>query len=196
MQGIKRKFKINVSDNSKSDLPELVKLLERMKLSFNQENTGKRVDTLLKLGKETAARGLMAAQYDGEDDTDLYTERTGTTGMIKARGAAILFIEFGTGVYYEADRHELSNIFLLGARTYPGKIRKRGAWDKTLTWVYKGEPGTNGVPVKRKNGTIQANTYRTRGNPPNRVMYNSSMMIRKKGSKIIREAILNVQNGK
>lgn len=114
--------------------------------------------------------------YDGDTSLTVDYVKEGDDGItIYAESGSITFIEFGSGMHY-AETHELAGEFGFERGGY-GK--GQGANDY---WLYRGEQGTNGVPVKGKEGR-----YWSQGNPPNRTVYQASRDLRQMVVDIARE---------
>lgn len=166
---------------SVSGLDETIKHLEKVKksLASKQKNL---LERLAKIGIDVAAVKFKTAQYDGVNDVTVDKSPEwidDTTLAIVARGQAVAFIEFGTGVHY-AEKHPTA--------TQVGAIR--GSYGqgkgKKDSWTYYGEPGTNGRVVR----TVQEDAttvIRTHGNPPARAMYDAGKEIRERIVEIAKE---------
>lgn len=116
-------------------------------------------------GVYVASMKFSQAQYDGTNDAVVFYSSGDKYGTAKvnANGNSVLFIEFGTGVYY-ADSHPEA--------TQNGMIRGQygnGHGGNELGWVYEGDPGTYGQPVT-VNG-VETGRVHTFGNPANMPMY-------------------------
>ena len=116
-----------------------------------------------------AALRFQNAEYDGLNDVvvDSSPEWINEhTLAINASGEAILFIEFGTGVYNPVTHPKADELGMI-----------RGAYGKgygqNYTWYYRGVPGTNGEVLE--NGKIK-----THGNNANRCMWDASEEMRRK----------------
>jgi hypothetical protein len=129
------------------------------------------IQRLADIGLTVASAGYQGAIYDGTNDVSVSIEDGGALKKaVVAVGSAVLFIEFGTGVFY--------------ADNYPGEkpagISERGGYGngrgKQNTWGYYGDPGTNGVEITKPNGKTVVLTH---GNPSNPVMYNSTLAMNK-----------------
>ncbi len=116
-------------------------------------------------GQAIAQTYYENAIYAGHNDVEVRTEEADerTTSVI-ASGTSLLFIEFGTGVYYP-DRHPLAGDPELG-------ILERGEYGlghgKQEAWGYYGDPGNNTFKqIEGPNGTVNI----THGNPANQSLY-------------------------
>lgn len=136
---------------------------------------------LADIGELSAALDFSTAMYDGTNDVIVSSKWNGSNQIVvSAKGEAVTFIEFGTGLVYmndengseaEAIRQELGMI-----RGEYGK--GRGSED---SWVYLGEAGSNGYQLS--NGAIL-----THGNIANRCMYEAYKAIEKNLVKTVEEA--------
>lgn len=135
------------------------------------------VSRLADMGYQVAKARFTSAIYDGENDVSVQVEKTGTKAVIRASGKAVLFIEFGTGVNYPD--HARSPY----RRGSYGK--GRGANNKG--WVYKGVPGSNGIPVLTRKGVAKPGIYRSLGNPPAEAMWGATQTIAENIEQVWRE---------
>jgi hypothetical protein len=127
---------------------------------------------------EEASVRFLNAQYDGVNDVEVTAEPTENGYKVVASGNAVAFIEFGTGVYYNADASypikKPSGIVGIGEY---GK--GQGKKDK---WQYIGEKGTNGV-LSSDNKVVT-----THGNPAQMPMYHAMIAMQSEVDRIVREA--------
>lgn len=165
---------IKFSLNSK-DIDRAIKEIERYKQEFlKKENL--LLERLAELGFHEASVRFATAMYDGVNDSDVTIEKTDKGYSILARGEAVAFIEFGTGVY-----HNTSEPYpnprpegIVGIGEYGQGKGKRSAW------YYKGEPGTNGEMNAK--GVVK-----TRGNPASMPLWYASEEMRNSILQIARE---------
>lgn len=115
------------------------------------------LERLSVLGAYRARVEFTNAMYAGTNDVEVSVEATTTGYKVVAKGQAVLFIEFGTGVLNP--EHPQSSEFGFTHGTYGlGKgTNERG-------WVYVGEQGNAGQPLRE-------GVYHTYGNPPAKAMY-------------------------
>jgi hypothetical protein len=97
------------------------------------------------------------------------------TIAVQASGKAILFIEFGTGVF-NPGVHPQANEFGMIRGEY-GK-----GHGKQESWIYVGEPGTNGEVIDSGRSVV-----RTRGNNASRSMYDAAEIMRNEIQRIAKE---------
>lgn len=169
-------MKIRVSLNPTS-IDGAIKQIEDYKRKL-QEKADKMVSELAEIGLDVARIGFYKAQYDGDNDVLVEVENRGNaTRAVVATGQAVLFIEFGTGVFYP-DNHPEKPSGVLGRGQY-GK-----GHGKQTTWAYYGDPGTNGKVITKPNGTEIVLTH---GNPSNMAMYNAKDRMRQEIQRIARE---------
>ena len=130
---------------------------------------------LSELGVNTADVHFRSAQYDGVNDVVTYSKwENDKTVMVIAKGDAVTFIEFGSGVMY-ADNHPLASSMGMERGGYgEGRGSQR-------TWGYYGEPGTNGRVHGDKCLVL------THGNPASRAMYEASKEMRQRIMEIAKE---------
>ena len=137
------------------------------------DKTDKLLERLATIGEFTATTDFLGATYAGNNDVKVEVVKDGNGYIIKASGASVLFIEFGTGILnYE---HPQAGEFGYIHGTY-GK----GQGANPKGWAYKGVPGNAGREVRD-------GVYRTYGNPPAMAMWNASKDIRQEIEKIARE---------
>lgn len=135
------------------------------------------VDALASVGFYQATVGFGDAIYDGTNDVSLEYVDEDNKLLIKASGETVMFIEFGTGVYYPDN-------YPADVKARVPEVVGRGEYGKghgkQNTWAYYGDnPGTNGWTKPKKPGLIF-----THGNPANMPMYNAA--------KEMRNEILNI----
>ena len=136
---------------------------------------------LAEIGVQEAAQRFASATYDGENDVQVSAQETENGWVINADGAAVCFIEFGTGVHYNttntnypANRPEgLAEIGTYGAG--------HGSND---SWRYYGVPGSSGTIIK---STEKGDLILTHGNPANLPMYYASDYMRQQITKLAKE---------
>ena len=165
---------ISIGLNTK-DINSAIKELEKYKKELLQKER-RLLEELAILGFHEATVRFATAIYDGVNDVTVDLDEVGKGFVIKADGAAVAFIEFGSGVY-----HNTSEPYpnprpegIVGIGEYgDGKGNRRA-------WFYKGEPGTNGE-VNSK-GFVK-----TRGNPAAMPMWYASEEMRKAILLIARE---------
>lgn len=115
------------------------------------------------------------APYDGTKEIEVSVETSvgeeSYTATIIAQGEAVCFIEFGAGIHYNS-----------GLNYPPGRpegivgIGEYGKGQgKNDSWLYKGEPGTNGVPSTKKKGMVY-----THGNEASMPMYSTMVYIQQR----------------
>ena len=141
-------------------------------------------EELARLGVQNATVGFSEALYDGINDATVTVQQNGPYAYkVLANGNAVLFIEFGTGVYYSDPEHPEAAIngFLRG--TY-GK-----GLGKNMYWFYTGQPGTAGgvLATDPKTGKVHPNTTITHGNPANMTMWATVKNLEYEFSRIVQE---------
>lgn len=139
---------------------------------------------LAKIGMQEASVRFASAQYDGTNDSVVTIEQMENGYKVVASGNAVAFIEFGTGVHYNAGvSYPLEKPSgIVGIGEY-GK--KQGKKDE---WRYNGDPGTNGELRTSSSGETYVVTH---GNPAQMPMYNALTAMRSEVERIVREAFRN-----
>ena len=156
---MKRNYEVELS---KSGINELIKGLKDYK-KWIKTKTEELSQRLAEIGVERATYYFGSAVYDGINDVKVEKSKTSEGWVVTARGNAVLFIEFGTGIYYP-DEAPLSEY--QGAE---GMVH--GSYGKGLGnneyWFYTGQPGNAGGELAYGH----ANSTITHGNPTNMSMY-------------------------
>lgn len=146
-----------------------------------RDNVPQKLQTLLDklsyLGAYRARVDFSSAMYAGTNDVEITVEPKDNGFEILASGYSVLFIEFGTGI--KNPEHPLSAEFGYIHGTYG-----QGKGANEHGWVYYGEQGNAGQPVRE-------GVYRTLGNPPARAMYNAGKEIRERIEEIAKEVFGN-----
>lgn len=162
------KVKFTNLDKITNRVEKLNKLCGKKVASFLNE--------LAKIGINTVDATFRTAQYDGDNDVTVDEEPHWVSDnklYITARGKSITFIEFGSGVFYKTQHPKALKLGYI--RGQFGK--KKGS---KPPWVYIGNPGTNGKPLRR--GRVK--TY---GNPPAMAMPKGVQEMRDNIEKIAKE---------
>lgn len=136
------------------------------------------LERLAQIGISSADASFRSAAYDGVNDvvvnsTPVWVDER--TIAVQASGRAILFIEFGTGVF-NPGVHPLANELGMIRGEY-GK-----GHGKQESWIYIGEPGTHGEVLDS-----DRNVVRTRGNNASRSMYDAAEIMRNEIKRIAKE---------
>ena len=165
---------ISISLNTK-DINSAIKELEKYKKELLRKER-RLLEELAILGFHEATVRFATAIYDGVNDVTVDLDEVGKGFVIKADGAAVAFIEFGSGVYHNTSEPYPNPLpeGIVGSGEYGQGKGKRKAW------FYKGEPGTN--------GELQSSGFvKTRGNPAAMPMWYASEEMKKSILKIARE---------
>ncbi len=170
------KLKINIKNIKKS-----IEEIEQFKKDLITKNKIF-LERLAEYGVQEARSYFSKAQYDGTNDVKVKDPIwiNDTTIKIQANGSSLLFIEFGTGVYYSTPVHELADKLNYNRGGYG---QGRGKYD---FWYYKGDKGTNGQTPKNKSLADKGLVY-THGNPANRCMWETDKSIRNEFINIAKE---------
>jgi hypothetical protein len=158
-----------------NDIARAIKELKAYKQDFLRKEK-ELLKGLVELGLNEASVRFTTAAYDGINDVSVRLDGGGTRYIIEAKGEAVAFIEFGTGVYYNPSEPypEPRPDGIVGIGEYGEGYGKRKAWG------YEGEPGTNGK-VNDKGIVI------TRGNPAAMPMWYASEEMRNSVTKLVKE---------
>lgn len=148
------------------------------RIASYQNELPERIDRMLErlatIGATEARINFSAAMYAGKNDVEVEVVPVSKTKyQVKASGESVMFIEFGTGILNP--EHPQSAEFGFQHGTY-GK----GKGANPNGWVYVGEQGNAGQPVRE-------GVYRTFGNPPARAMYDAAKEMRSEIYNIARE---------
>lgn len=130
---------------SKSSIDDAIKQLEQYKDSMDKK-LDELANRLALIGAKVASVRFSNAIYDGDNDVHISVEKTDFGYKIVASGQAVMFIEFGAGVYhnpkepYPKPRPE----GIVGIGKYGKGMGKRQAWgyydDAGELRITKGNP--------------------------------------------------------
>ena len=134
-----------------------------------QRKESELVAKLAERGKMVASVKFAGAQYDGTNDVSVRVDSTGSVAVIYAEGAAVAFIEFGSGAekgygHPDAGKHGLGP----GTWSTNEELGGKGHWDDPNGWYYK-----HGV--------------KSHGNPPAMAMYDAVQAMTAEITTIARE---------
>ena len=162
---------------SEAGIDRAIRELEKYERQV-EDRCQKLVDRLVQMGIPVARTNFSTAAYDGTNDVTVRSETDGAYTAIVAEGNAVLFIEFGTGIFYP-DKHP--EAAMLGM--------ERGAYGQGRgshrTWRYYGDPGTNGEEIKATDKGVLIQTY---GNPANMCLYDTGKYL----ESVVRQAAREV----
>lgn len=162
-----------------SGLDAVMKKLDKYNKEF-KEKQRIFLEKLADIGIDTADSIFKTAEYDGTKDVVVSKTPEWISEnklRITASGNSVLFIEFGTGVYYSEQHPKAAELGMVRGTYGQGK----GSNDK---WFFYGEKGSNGKIV---NTSPKGDVILTRGNPPARAMYEAGKDVRSKIQEIARE---------
>lgn len=168
-------------------LKEAIKRLENIKKAATSEKLKEILTKLAEEGFNVASAGFASALYPGDPTVSMsIVWESENTVTVVAKGESVMFIEFGSGVFYPEHPWQDSYPGVVGHGEYGWR---QGANQEG--WIYKGERGTGNyaLPVYRrtKNGEVQRpDRWRTWGSPPTRAMYDATVQIRDKAEGIIK----------
>ena len=171
----------------KVNIGQIGEVIKRLEL-FEKKLKTKQKEFLQKLGELGVAKGeenFSQIEYAGDySDKNIHYDWVGENRIaISFESKAILFIEFGTGVYFPSPDHPLSVEFGFSRGGY-GQGRGKNSW-----WVYPatganaGTPGASEVFEKSRNQQMLI----THGNRANRVVYDTGKFLREQIMKIAKE---------
>lgn len=150
------------------DIGSAIKAIEQYQ-KYLQTKADRLVSELSKVGLNVARAYFASAVYDGMNDVTVSLDDSRQArAVIRATGTTVLFIEFGTGVYYSSPTHPYASQYGFTRGSY-GK----GNGSKN-TWGYFGVGGTNGHYVA---STKKGELYTTHGNPANMSMYQTARVL-------------------
>ena len=172
---MKRVYNIELS---KADIRDLQKGLREYR-EWVKKKTAELSRRLAEIGVERAELYFSQALYDGVNDVTVSKVSKGkNTWVVRANGATVLFIEFGTGVHYpNAPLDEYLNAEGMVHGSYG-----RGLGNNDY-WFYTGQPGNAGGELAHGH----RNTTITHGNPANMSMYNAVKDLEFALDQIVRE---------
>lgn len=171
-----KKIKIKLEESS---IDAAIKALAEYKKKLKVKKQ-RLIEELAYVGLSKATVTFSSADYDGLNDVEVTVEKISENKVaIVARGNAVAFIEFGTGVFNP--EHPFADDLGMKHGTYgQGK-------GKSESWGYYGVAGTNGRYIKT---TDRGDLYVTKGNPPALAMYYAEQEVLNK----IREVAVKVFN--
>lgn len=142
---------------------------------------------LAEYGLTNATAYFSEALYDGVKDVSVSVKKIRNGYSLIANGSTVLFLEFGTGIWW-ADDHPLAGELGMVRGSY-GMGLGNNEW-----WIYSGQPGNAGGKLVEdpKTGRVHPNSTITHGNPANMPMYNAAQDMRRQIRRIAKE----VFNGK
>lgn len=128
-----------------------------------QDRANRICERLASIGRVRAEIVFSNAIYDGVNDVSVTAEPITNGYAVRASGNAVMFIEFGAGVYYNGTGSYPGNLEpgVVGIGQY-GQGRGSNDW-----WLYRGSPGNAGGVQS----TIDTSLTITHGNPPAAAMY-------------------------
>lgn len=143
------------------------------------------VEDLGKQGLGVAQAGLNGSEYAGDPAVALDGSWDGDTYKVTARGHAVLFIEFGSGVNIQPDNPKAPDFGFTPGGYSKGMIRANG-W-----WFYRGQRGTakpgNIKEARGKDGELRG--YVTQGNPSANFMYDAGRWMHENVRQVVSAAI-------
>jgi hypothetical protein len=121
-----KKITVNLSESS---INAAIKELRKYKI-WVAEKTKLLCDRLAINGAQEASVRFASAMYDGNNDVEIEVSPTDNGWVIKAKGEAVCFIEFGAGVYHNPGEPypEPRPAGIVGIGEYGQGKGKRQAW--------------------------------------------------------------------
>ena len=157
----KTTIKINVFDIKSIEAAE-------KKLNDYKKDVEAKVKTLLErlatMGAVKASIEFSRAIYNGDNDVNISVEEMDNGYKIVASGAAVLFIEFGSGATYGYG-HPTASEFGMGPGTYNPSSKR---WENPNGWYY-------------------GDGNHTYGNPPAEAMYHTAEELKNEIVRVARE---------
>lgn len=151
-----RSYEINLSDKGIERLQKGLKSYEK----WLEKKSKELCLRLAEMGAIRASANFGVIKYDGHEDHEISVEKRDGGYAVVARGATVLFVEFGSGLigYGHPEPHDM------GPGTYPGK----GHWNDPNGWYY-------------------AHGKKSYGNPPNMPMYATVKDLENELERVVRE---------
>lgn len=148
---------------------------------YQRQLDSKRNDLITRLGQlglTVMNVTLTGWAYPGTNDVTVTAEFNGDTCTIMAKGRAVAFIEFGTGILHPTGAYH----GVAGADPHGTYGHHQGSNPKG--WIYKGEQGdpSLSIPVPGKDGV-----WRTWGNDPANAFPKTIEEIKKNVQRVARE---------
>lgn len=163
-----------------SGIDELIKGVQEYQ-KWLKERSQALIQRLAEEGYNLVSAGFEQAEYDGTNDYSVKVEpRENGARAVVAIGDSVLFVEFGTGIYYPDDHPEAAENGMVRGEYGQGKGKQR-------TWGYYGEAGTHGQEIEKKNGKTVVLTH---GNPANMPMYKAVRQLEADFERIVREVFV------
>lgn len=147
---------IRIDGLSESNIKEAAQELRKYAEWVSQKET-ELITKLAERGKNVASIKFASAVYDGTNDVTVRVAPTGDGAAIYAEGAAVAFIEFGSGAK-EGYGHPDAGKHGFGPSTWSLGDQGKGHWDDPNGWYYE-------------------HGKKTHGNPPAMAMYDAAQTI-------------------
>jgi hypothetical protein len=179
-------MKVVIDLNKEGSLDAAIKKLERIAKEEMEAFAKELVEELAKAGADIARVNFTGAEYAGThtEDVSFKISDNGKKATVYADGDAVLFIEFGTGIYKSAPAGEYDEIVSGSVLDHGEYKRRQGA--NPSGWFYTGSPGPN-HPSDTQVAYGKPNTVHTYGNDANSSMYNARLEVEKRYEGIVRK---------
>lgn len=177
---MKHSYTVGLSASGINELLSAIQNYQR----WLERKTEELCQRLAEYGVQIANIGFQGSIYDGSsgDWTVTIEDRGSLQKAVVARGATVLFIEFGTGVVYPDSHPEAAKNGMIRG-TYGKGHGKQETWG-----FYGDDPGSNGVFATNKDGSMkEPSVILTHGNPANMPMYNAVKAVEFDFNRIVQE---------
>ena len=179
-------MKIVIDLNKEGSLEAAIEKLERIAKEEMEAFAKELVEELAKVGADIARVNFASAQYAGShaETVGFKVSDGGKKATVYADGHAVLFIEFGTGIYKQSPATEYGEI-VSGSVVDHGQYG-RGMGSSPYGWFYRGVPGSN-PPGGTDRARARDGTVHTYGNDADSSMYRARLEVEKQYEGIVRK---------
>lgn len=187
-------MKVVIDLNKEGSLDAAIKKLEQISKAEMESFARDLVEELAKTGADIARVNFTSAEYAGShsEEVDFKISDNGKKATVYADGHAVLFIEFGTGIYKQSPVNEYGEI-VSGSVVDHGQYG-RGMGSSPYGWFYKGVPGPN-PPSGTDRTRGRDGTVHTYGNDADSSMYRARLELEKQYESIVRRVWKRRDNG-
>ena len=179
-------MKVFIDLNKEGSIDSAIAKLKRIASGEIESLVKEIVEELAKAGADIARVNFAGAEYAGThtENISFKISDNGKKATVYADGDAVLFIEFGTGIYKSVPAGEYDEIVSGSVVDHGEYKRKQGA--NPWGWFYTGSPGPN-HPSDTQVAYGKPNTVHTYGNDANSSMYNARLELEKQYEGIVRK---------
>lgn len=183
-------MKITIDLNKEGSIEAAIAKLDKARADMEQL-AKEIVEELAKNGADIARVNFADAEYAGShsEEVGFKISENGKTATVYADGKAVLFIEFGTGIYKQSPVREYGEI-------ESGYVAPHGQYGlgngaNPYGWFYTGSPQENDPfdterATNYETGYVHPNSMHTYGNDANSSMYRARLMLEKQYESIVR----------